>query len=126
MFESQEQENHPVLIYTTFPDSEEAERVTGALVEERLAACANILSGMTAVFRWEGKINTEREVVAIVKTRLGVSRAAMARLEALHSYETPAILQLSVTDGANEFCQWIAAETGGRVEAEQAAGSDGQ
>jgi periplasmic divalent cation tolerance protein len=75
---TQLQENDkPVLVYATFPSGEVAETMGRQLVEQRLAACVNILPGMTSIYRWEGVIERDSEVVMIVKTRASLAEAAM-------------------------------------------------
>ncbi len=87
------QENDkPVLIYSTFPSAEAAESVGKELVELRLAACVNVIAGMTSIYRWEGKIARDSEAVMIIKTRKGVAEAAMAAVKKRHAYTNPAML----------------------------------
>lgn len=112
------QENDkPVLIYSTFPTGEAAASVGRELVERRLAACVNILPGMTSIYRWEGNIQRDSEAVMIIKTRAGLAEAAMAAVKAAHSYANPALLLLPVVGGAQSYIGWLLAET-------QAAASD--
>ncbi len=106
------QENDkPVLIYMTFPAPDEAERVGKRLVESHLAACVNIIPGMTSLYRWEGAVNRDSEVVMIAKTRVGLKDRIIETVRAEHSYENPAILMVSVEGGSAPFLDWIAAET---------------
>ncbi len=79
------------LIWCPFPDQETAQRIAGQLLADGLIACANILGEMESVFVWEGKIETAREVGAILKTTTAQLEFAIERLGALHPYETPAI-----------------------------------
>ena len=95
-------------LYSTWPDKESAARCARMLVEERLAACANILGGMTAIYRWENKVETADEVVMILKTTKSAAPAAIARLSELHPYETPVIAHLPVeADSAAHFLRWL-------------------
>jgi periplasmic divalent cation tolerance protein len=95
-------------LYSTWPDKAAAARCGHLLVEERLAACANILGGMTAVYRWENKVETADEVVMIIKTTKSAAPAAIARLSELHPYETPVIAHLPVeSDSAAGFLAWL-------------------
>jgi periplasmic divalent cation tolerance protein len=103
-----------VLIYATFPSRQVASDIARALVEERLAACANVMAAMTSVYEWQGKLETTEEVPAVFKTRGDLSEAAVARLQSLHPYETPAILVLPVAGGFAPFLAWVAGQTGPR------------
>lgn len=102
-----------VLIYTTWPDAETAERVGAEAVAERLAACANVLAPMISIYRWEGAIDRAAEVPMILKTTARSSERLRDFILARHPYDTPAIVALSVlTDGSNPaFLDWIARET---------------
>ena len=100
-----------VFVYTTLPDEQEAARMAAVIVADRLAACANVLPGMTSVYHWQGKIETAQEVVIIFKTRAALAPAIEARIKELHSYETPAIVVLPVQGGSAEYLAWIGAET---------------
>ncbi|MBX3443030.1 MAG: divalent-cation tolerance protein CutA [Planctomyces sp.] len=99
------------LIYCTCPSRAEALRIGQAVVEARLAACANVLDGMTSVYRWQGRIEQASEAVLILKTRSELASAATERVRSLHAYDVPAILVLPVTGGHAPFLNWIAAET---------------
>ena len=102
-----------VLIYTTWPDAETAERVGTEAVKARLAACANVLAPAVSIYRWQGAIEQTSEVPMILKTRAGLSEPLRIFLMARHPYETPAIIALpTLKDGSNPaFLDWIAVET---------------
>jgi periplasmic divalent cation tolerance protein len=108
-----EENDKPVLIYATFPDRATAEAVGGALVDRGLVACVNILPGMISIYVWEGQRQRSSEVVMIAKTRDARAEEAMAALVSEHPYDNPAVLLLPVMAGAEEFCAWIASQTGG-------------
>lgn len=101
------------LVYMTFPTVEAAARVARHLVEERLAACTNLLTGMTSCYRWEGKIAEDSEAVLIAKTREARVAALKAAVIARHPYKLPCILVLPVTADLSHapYLDWIAAET---------------
>jgi periplasmic divalent cation tolerance protein len=101
----------PVLIYSTFPSSEVAERVGRQLVEQRLAACVNILPGMTSIYRWEGKIACDSEVVMIIKTRQSLAEPGIAAVRQQHPYTNPALLVLPVEGGSGDYLAWLLEET---------------
>ena len=98
------------LIYMTTPSRKEAEKIAEAVVTERLAACANILDGVTSVFHWEGKLCRENEAVLILKTTEEKTDALTARIKELHSYECPCIVVLPIEGGNPTFLEWIERE----------------
>ncbi|MDX1482892.1 MAG: divalent-cation tolerance protein CutA [Alphaproteobacteria bacterium] len=102
-----------VVLYVTAADAEEAARIGRTLVEERLAACANVLPGVRAIYRWEGAVQDEAEAVLIAKTEASCVAAATDRIKALHSYELPCVVALPVAGGNAAFLEWIEAETDG-------------
>jgi periplasmic divalent cation tolerance protein len=99
--------------YMTAGSREEARTIARALVEERLAACCNLLDGMTSVYPWQGEIQEDAEVVVIAKTRAELVERLTARVQALHSYDVPCVVALPVSGGNPAFLDWIAAESGG-------------
>ena len=101
-------------VYITAESPEQAERIGRALVEERLAACANILPGMRSIYRWKGSVETAGETVLIAKTRTALTEALANRVKELHSYEVPCVVVLPVSDGLPEFLRWIDEETAPR------------
>jgi len=100
-----------VTVYATFADAEEAGRIARALVEERLAACANILGPVRSIYRWDGKIEDATEVAALFKTRADGAEALIARLGAMHSYEAPAAVVWPIAHALPTYADWVAAET---------------
>ena len=109
------QENDkPVLIYSTFPSPEAAEAVGRELVERRLAACVNILPGMTSIYRWEGAIARDSEAVMIIKTRGSLAETVIGAVKARHSYTNPALIVLPILDGSADYLRWLGEETAAR------------
>jgi periplasmic divalent cation tolerance protein len=104
----------PVLIYTTFPNLEEAKRVGDALVAARLAACVNMFPGMVSIYEWKGAREVAEEVAMIIKTRASLIEAALAEAKRLHPYELPALLVLPTEGGSAEYCGWIKIQTTAR------------
>ncbi len=100
-----------VVIYVTTGSRAAAERIGHALVEERLAACANIIPGMTSIYRWHGKMEQGDEVVLLLKSTKARQDAAVARIKALHSYDVPCITVWPFSGGHGPFLDWVAAET---------------
>lgn len=101
------------LIYTTWPNAENAASVARTLVEERLAACANVLPGALSVYWWEGRVDAETEAVVFFKTTGLQAPRLRRRIMELHPYETPAIVSIKPEeDGSNlAFVDWVARET---------------
>lgn len=100
------------LVYMTAASKEDAQAIGTALVEQRLAACANVIDGMISVYRWEGKVQYAAEAVLIAKTREELVPALTEKVKALHSYTCPCVVALPITGGNRAFLDWIAAETG--------------
>jgi periplasmic divalent cation tolerance protein len=106
------QENDkPVLIYSTFPSPEAAAEVGKELVEARLAACVNIIPGMRSIYRWEGKITQDSEAVMIIKTRASLAETVMGATKQRHSYTNPALLVIPLDGGAADYLGWLMQET---------------
>ena len=95
------------LVYATTPDRKEAEKIAEAVVTERLAACANILDGVTSIFHWEGKLCRENEALLVLKTTEENTAVLTARIQELHSYECPCIVILPIEGGNPAFLEWL-------------------
>jgi periplasmic divalent cation tolerance protein len=93
---------------STAGSEEEASKIAYALVEQHLAACVNIVPNIESIYRWQGKVETAAEWLLIIKTTAGAFPAVRAALSAMHSYEIPECLLLSVEDGDPAYLQWIA------------------
>ncbi len=102
-----------MFVYVTTGDADEARRLGRQVVEEQLAACANILPGVTSIFRWEGKVDEASEALLILKTTEARLEQLIQRVKLLHSYELPCIEALPVVEGNRDFLEWIVRETGG-------------
>ena len=98
------------LLYTTFPHEEEAIKVTQDLLERRLIACANILGPIKSLYSWEGKLEESQEIAVLFKTTSEKAQELIDVLQDLHSYETPAILEIPVGKSAPAFCNWVSQE----------------
>lgn len=104
--------NHDVVfVYVTAPSSDVAEKITTIAVDEKLAACGNILPGMTSIYKWQGKTEQAQEIVLILKTRAALFEKLSARIAALHPYDVPCIVALPVSAGLPSYLSWINAET---------------
>lgn len=100
-----------IIILVTTGSESEAEKIAHTLVEERLVACVNILSPVRSIYRWEGKVQDDREWLLIIKTRASHFAAVEARVKALHSYQVPEVIALPVVDGSEKYLGWIKDET---------------
>jgi periplasmic divalent cation tolerance protein len=96
-----------LIVFTTFANEDEAARVVRALLEERLIACGNLLSGARSLYAWKGAIKDERETVAMLKTRKQDWAAFMSRLHELHSYETPECVAVRIAAGSPGYLEWL-------------------
>lgn len=98
------------LVYVTAPNAEEGEAIARKLVEERLAACTNMLPPITSFYWWEGQLQQDQEVAFIAKTRRDMAGAVIERVRQLHSYQVPAVLVLDVVGGNPDYLAWVDAE----------------
>jgi periplasmic divalent cation tolerance protein len=101
-----------VVILTTVPASEHGEAIAQQLVDERLAACVNLLPPMTSIYRWRGTVEHESERQVIIKTGRDRVSELQARLTALHPYEVPEFIVLAVQHGSPSYLEWVRTETG--------------
>jgi len=98
-----------IVVLVTAGDGEEAGRLAEMLVEKRLAACVQILPEIESVFRWQGKIERQREVLLIAKTARSKFEEFEKEVRARHSYETPEIVALALDAGSSPYLEWLAA-----------------
>ena len=98
------------VLLTTLPSQEDARRIARLLVEEKLAACVQILP-IESFYRWEGKVQAEGELLLFIKTRTALFDAAMARIKAEHPYAVPEIVGFPFTAGHQPYLDWIAQST---------------
>jgi periplasmic divalent cation tolerance protein len=98
----------PLLALATFPDLETARTISRALVEERLAACANIIPQVESIYRWQGKIETAGEALVLFKTTDARWAEFQRRLRKLHPYEVPEIVRVNIADGLPAYLEWVA------------------
>jgi periplasmic divalent cation tolerance protein len=101
-----------VTVYATFADAAEAERIAHQLVEERLAACANILGPCRSIYRWQGAIEEGDEVAALFKTRAEFAPQLIERLGQLHSYDVPAAVVWPIGESGEAYRAWVLESTG--------------
>ena len=96
-----------VSVYAVFADAEEAERIGQTVVDERLAACNNILAPIRSIYRWKGAIESVEEVAAILKTSTDRADALMTRIAALHSYEVPCVVTWPIDKVLGHYADWV-------------------
>lgn len=102
---------HTVVLYMTTSNLEEAQKISKTLVEERLIACANILTQMESYYFWNDSIQCDKEIPVIMKTTEAQVNAVTKRIRELHSYELPCLVALPIIDGNNKFIEWIREQT---------------
>lgn len=100
-----------VVVLVTAPTPERAAEIARAVVEERLAACGNVVPGLRSIYRWEGKVQEDAEALLVLKTTRARLDALRDRVLALHPYEVPEVIALPVEAGSAPYLAWIAAET---------------
>ena len=86
----------------------DAERIARALVEERLAACVNVVPGITSIYRWKGTVEQEPELLLVMKTLAEQVDALKARLLELHPYDLPEVVVIPIGDGHKPYLDWLA------------------
>ena len=100
-------EKGPLLIFSTCPDRESAERLARALVEQRVAACVNILPGIRSLYRWQGKLESAEELLLLIKSNELAYPEAEQLIRRLHPYELPEIVAVPVGNGLPAYLDWI-------------------
>jgi periplasmic divalent cation tolerance protein len=100
-----------IVVLVTAPTAERAAELARTLVEERLAACGNVVPGLRSIYRWEGKVEDEAEALLLLKTTRARFEALRDRVLALHPYQVPEVIALPVEAGSASYLDWIAAET---------------
>ena len=100
-----------VSVYAVFADADEAERIGRQVIEERLAACANILPAIRSIYRWKGAVESAEEVAAIFKTRDEQANALITRIAGLHSYDVPCVVTWPIEKVLASYADWIEEST---------------
>ena len=101
-----------VSVYAIFADADEAGRIGRAMVEERLAACVNVLGSCRSIYRWQGAVETADEVAAIFKTTREMADTLIARIAGLHSYDVPCVVQWPVDKLLVSYAEWVETSVG--------------
>ena len=100
-----------VVILTTFPVDRDVDQFAKTLVEERLAACVNVLPPMRSLYTWKGALETAEERQLLIKTNTDRVHDLETRIKALHPYDVPEFLVISVLDGSHDYLSWVAENT---------------
>lgn len=103
-----------IIVLITASNKDEAATIGTALVDERLAACVNIVPEVRSLFFWEGKTQDERETLLIVKSRLLLMEKLVSRVKALHSYTVPEVIALPIIAGSADYLSWVRENTKGK------------
>ena len=96
-----------LLAISTFPDAETASRIAQTLVEEKFAACANIIPAIHSIYRWKGKVESGGELIVFFKTTRDRQKAFEDKLRSLHPYELPEIIYLRIDRGSPDYLRWV-------------------
>lgn len=96
-----------ILVLSTCGTTEEAERLGRQLVEKRLAACVNVISGAKSIYRWQGEIEEASEALLVIKSRRTLFDAVRMELEKSHSYEVPEVIALAIVEGSLGYLSWL-------------------
>jgi periplasmic divalent cation tolerance protein len=96
-----------IVVYVTVPSNDEAKRIAGSIIEHKLAACVNIVSGVQSFFRWQGTLDCAQESLLIIKTTRAKFLSLSRHVASVHSYEVPEIIALPVIAGNEAYLRWI-------------------
>lgn len=95
------------VIFVTVPNKKEAEKIAGSLLKHRLAACVNIIPGITSVYRWKGGIEKSKELLLVIKTSKNKTDNLIKLVKKEHPYDIPEIISLPITKGNKDYLRWI-------------------
>ena len=102
-----------IVVLMTASSQEEADGIASALVAEMLAACVNVVPGITSVYRWQGEVQRDTEWLLIAKSRSDVLDALVQRIQTLHSYDVPEVIALPLVGGSEAYLRWLDREVHG-------------
>ena len=107
-----EMTHRAVVVFITAQDEKQAKVIASGLIEARLAACVNITSSVESIFWWQGKIDSSKEALLIIKTREALLDELIKKVKELHSYDVPEIIALPIIGGSKEYLKWLNDSTG--------------
>ena len=96
-----------VVVLITAKNVQEAKKISRTLLNEKLAACVNIVKGVQSMFWWEGKIDQAGEALLVVKTKKSILRKLIKMVKSVHSYTVPEIIALPIVDGNRDYLKWV-------------------
>ena len=96
-----------IIVLITTKDKKEATKIAQGLLESKLIARANIIDGVQSLFWWQGKIDSSKEVLLVLKTKRALFKKVLAKVKSLHSYQTPEIIALPIVNGGEDYLNWI-------------------
>ena len=96
-----------IVVFITAKDKSEAEKIAQGLLKAKLIACANIIEGIQSLFWWEGKIDSAKEALLVLKTKKALFKKIQSKVKALHSYQTPEIIALPIVSSSEDYLKWI-------------------
>ena len=108
-----------LLVLTTAPSEAGAKKIAHALVEERLAACVNIVPKIHSVYRWQGKVESADEFLLLIKTTRDREEQVRSAIQDLHTYELPECIVIAIDGGSEEYLQWLSKSVAGAASDEQ-------
>ena len=100
-----------IIVFITAPNEKEAACISQTIVGERLAGCVNMIRSVRSIYRWQGRIEDEQEVLLIIKTKRILFERLQKRVRELHSYSVPEILALPLVEGSEQYLNWLGQET---------------
>ncbi|CAA7037829.1 unnamed protein product [Microthlaspi erraticum] len=96
-----------IVVYVTVPNREAGKKLANSIVQEKLAACVNIVPGVESVYEWEGKVQSDSEELLIIKTRQSLLESLTEHVNANHEYDVPEVIALPITGGSDKYLEWL-------------------
>jgi periplasmic divalent cation tolerance protein len=100
-----------IVVYVTATDLQQGRRIAQRLLEQKLAACVNIINAIESHYRWQGKVESSSEVLLVIKTRQSFFAKLVKEVKEVHSYDVPEIIALPIITGEKKYLTWLATET---------------
>jgi len=104
-----------IVVLVTVTSKKEAQKISKALLKKKLAACVNIVPGLTSFFSWKGKIEKANELLLVIKTRKELFKKLEKEVKANHSYSVPEVIALPILDGSKSCIDWLKSETAAKL-----------